>query len=158
MNVPIFLGGFLILCLGLAKAICPSGWTAHGASCFYFKKETYNWFDAKLTCQSMGGYLAEDSSSSRHEMLNRLVENHGATSGFTWIGLQDFAEENVFVWDHSGETAKQTFWGPSEPQDYRGEEDCVGLHYGRWNDLNCEDFHVHFICEKPAQGTGEPIG
>ncbi|XP_076468347.1 lactose-binding lectin l-2-like [Babylonia areolata] len=157
MNVLLVYGGFLVFCLGFAEANCPNGWTAHGEFCFHFMKETYNWFDAKLTCQSMGGYLAEDSSPSRHEMLKGLVQTHGATSQLTWIGLQDFAEENVFVWDHSGVRAEHFFWRPTEPQDRDGEEDCVALHHGLWDDMNCEDKHVHFICEKPVTEE-EPIG
>ena len=75
--------------------------------------------------------------------------SRAATSGFTWIGLQDFAEENLFVWAHSKEPAQPTFWKPGEPEDQNGEEDCVALHLGGWIDGNCEDSRWHFICELP---------
>ncbi|XP_076467428.1 lactose-binding lectin l-2-like isoform X2 [Babylonia areolata] len=153
MAVPSVFCAVVILCLGVVRVTggrCPTGWSPYEDEfCFLLRKETYNWFDATSVCRTMGAYLAEDTSDSRHTFLNDLVHSHGFTSNYTWIGLQDFAEENVFVWSHSGRRAYPTFWGPSEPQDKGGEEDCVALHTGGWIDNNCEDGRGHFICEKP---------
>ncbi|XP_076468276.1 lactose-binding lectin l-2-like [Babylonia areolata] len=154
----------LALCLGAGSVTatnCPDGWTSHQEFCFLLMKETYNWFDAKSACETLGGYLAEDLDDSRHQFLNGLIRTHGFTYSYTWIGLQDFAEESVFVWSHSKERAYPTFWAPSEPQDKGGEEDCVALYNGGWIDNNCEDGRAHFICEAEAaeeEGPGEPIG
>ena len=51
------------------------------------------------------------------------------------------------MWSSSRESAHPTFWGPGEPQDAHGEEDCVAFHQGAWIDTNCEDSHYHSICE-----------
>ncbi|XP_076468021.1 lactose-binding lectin l-2-like [Babylonia areolata] len=152
----------LVLCLGAGRVTatnCPDGWSPHQEFCFLLMKETYNWFDAKSACETIKGYLAEDLDDSRHQFLNGLIRTHGFTRDYTWIGLQDIAEENVFVWSHSGERVRHTYWRPTEPQDGGGEEDCVAMSEGGWIDNNCEDGRGHFICEKEAvEGTGEPIG
>ena len=66
-----------------------------------------------------------------------------------WLGLQDFAEEGVFVWTRTSQQPNPTFWNSGEPEDAEGEEDCVGLEedQGGWYDANCEDGRYPFICE-----------
>ena len=67
-----------------------------------------------------------------------------------WIGLNDFAEEGVFVWTSSLERAESTFWGSGEPGDSGHEEDCAVLRESdfEWHDYNCETPKFPFVCEK----------
>jgi hypothetical protein len=66
-----------------------------------------------------------------------------------WIGLYDIAEEGVFRWISDMKLAYPSFWGSGQPDDNNIAEDCVELYAvnSNWNDQNCENNHVPFICE-----------
>lgn len=63
-----------------------------------------------------------------------------------WIGLDDIAVEDRFVWA-DGIARPWTNWNDGEPNN-AGEEDCTELRAdsGRWNDLPC-DIRRAVICE-----------
>jgi hypothetical protein len=71
----------------------------------------------------------------------------------TWIGLEDFLHDGRFVWVTSQETPEFTVWGPGEPNDDRGNEDCAHIWFptssrGLWNDGSCE-LQYWALCERP---------
>ncbi|KAF9790181.1 hypothetical protein SFRURICE_010841 [Spodoptera frugiperda] len=44
-------------------------------------------------------------------------------------------------------------WGPGEPNNNKGEEDCVVLfENGQFNDVNCNNMK-HFVCKKPLEAV-----
>ncbi|XP_072181990.1 alpha-N-acetylgalactosamine-specific lectin-like [Diadema setosum] len=80
-----------------------------------------------------------------------------STSGVRlWIGINDIAEEGEFVWS-DGSNASYQNWRPNQPDNYRGQEDCVQIglaHVSRneWNDIDCNSDTIrHFICKGPAR-------
>jgi hypothetical protein len=65
---------------------------------------------------------------------------------YVWIGLEDFAQENQFVWVSTQETPEFTDWGAGEPNDYDHDpshpghnEDCVWIWRNKWNDADCSE-------------------
>jgi hypothetical protein len=65
-----------------------------------------------------------------------------------WIGLNDRAAEDTFVWT-DGSPVDFTQWGAGEPNN-SGDEDCVHLSSGSgdWNDLFCGQQNP-YICRLP---------
>ena len=64
-----------------------------------------------------------------------------------WAGFNDLTVENYWDWD--GPFATYTNWGPSEPNNWNGDEDCALLNQwndGTWNDANC-DTNAYYVCE-----------
>ena len=67
-----------------------------------------------------------------------LPENTGA-----WIGLNDIETEGDFVW-HDMSLSPYRAWRVDMP-DNSGEEDCVEVQAGGWNDFLCNSPRP-FIC------------
>ena len=63
----------------------------------------------------------------------------------TWLGLNDIAEEGVWVWS-DGSPVTHTKFGLGQP-DNSGNEDCVEMKSnGFLNDRSCGVL-LHFFCE-----------
>lgn len=64
------------------------------------------------------------------------IRNGSISTGYTWS---------------DGTPLSHTNWGPGEPNNHDGREDCVEMvtnangSYSSWNDLNC-DAHQDWIC------------
>jgi hypothetical protein len=84
---------------------------ANGHS-YYLISATSNWFAAEAEAVSLGGHLATDNDAAEHAWIAANIGPFVAGyPGFAaaWIGLNDLAVENNFVWV-SGESTP--FWGP----------------------------------------------
>ncbi len=42
-----------------------------------------------------------------------------------WLGMADFAEEGVWIWQHSYQPVEYTNWVSGQPDDRDGHEDCA---------------------------------
>ena len=59
---------------------------------------------------------------------------------YYWIGLTDSAVEGQFIWEHSSKPLEWSHWAWFEPNNARGNEDCVMSGYGNdgvWDDMDC---------------------
>lgn len=131
---------------------CPPGnWTLNGESCYYFRRETYNWFDSKVVCKTINSKLAEVQTAEEEEFLVSVINQTYGFHQYVWLGLQDFKEEGEWVWSSNQQPAQLTFWNAGEPQDRNGAEDCAGIVGGGWFDANCEHDHYTFVCETDAR-------
>merc|ERR1712087_192588 len=125
---------------------CPDGWVSHRGQCFLYMRETYSWFDSLEVCRKLGGHLVEDDSDIQHRFIGGLIEQHGGNVK-VWIGAQDFDVEGTFEWTNSETLVGTSYWGPNEPNDDKGEGDCVGMAKEGWFDANCEEGRYSFICQ-----------
>ncbi len=67
--------------------------------------------------------------------------------GYARIGMNDIAEEGVFVWEDGSPVTHQR-WAPSNPNGGTGEN-CVSISKteGGFADLPCHEWGVFAICE-----------
>ncbi|KAJ8320421.1 hypothetical protein KUTeg_002008 [Tegillarca granosa] len=71
------------------------------------------------------------------------------------IGLSDQRYEGSFRWEGTGETVGLTDWWKGQPDNHKGNEDCVHIarSYGySWNDIPCEHYKSSYICQKKVAG------
>jgi len=136
-----------------ALCVCPGDWIDYSSygSCYKFFSNGKNWSDAKTTCQNLyaNGKLAEVGNQQENDFLVNYMKSHGV--GSVWIGAQDQAQENHFVWDQHKNSLGYTNWGPNEPSN-DDNEDCVIIDQGRWSegkwdDHKCSGWNHPFFCE-----------
>ena len=118
---------------------------------FYVYNTPRTWSQARADCIFHGQDLAWiDSQEENNILLNGIRDD---TSSF-WIGLNDMAHENNWVWAN-GRRPGFTFWETGEPNDDGGVADCGemwGLDHGhyannhRWNDIACEAYTRKYVC------------
>jgi hypothetical protein len=118
-----------------------SGWGKHYDLCF--DKKHYQ--PAREHCQLGGGDLAIVDDPIKQEVLVSAVVDIWWTDW--WIGLDDLAEEGVYVWV-DGTPLEWSAWADNEPNN-SGNEDCNHFAHwasGNWNDIPC-DRDLAYICE-----------
>eukprot|EP00058_Branchiostoma_floridae_P007809 XP_002593297.1 hypothetical protein BRAFLDRAFT_83844 [Branchiostoma floridae] len=98
---------------------------------------------AVRSCEQDGATLV----MPRDAMSNVLVSFTPLET--TWIGLHDRRKEGHFEWIDGAPLGHYNLWGPGQPDDGQGKEDCVEFAVNinqRWNDLSC-DRRRPFICQ-----------
>ncbi|XP_018431303.1 PREDICTED: pulmonary surfactant-associated protein D-like, partial [Nanorana parkeri] len=99
--------------------------------------------EAKVSCASAGGQLATPRTSEENQAIFSISRN---LKKHAFMGITDMQTEGVFRYP-SGETITYSNWGPSEPNNTNGVEDCVEIREtGKWNDENCSSKRF-YICE-----------
>ncbi|XP_068430349.1 uncharacterized protein [Clinocottus analis] len=132
---------------------CATGWTAlpHFRNCYrLFHNVDWSmkksWGAAHEDCVSRGGNLVSIHNQEEEEFL--ALYSKGTSK---WIGLKHNPLEGGYSWT-DGNPVSHTNWGPGEPNNHEGREECVEMvsstngTYSQWNDLNC-DAHQDWICE-----------
>ena len=98
------------------------------------------WNDAKIACESQGGYLATVTSKAENDWLI----NNGLFSDGGWLGATDGTTEGQWKWV-TGEEWSYTNWSPGEPNN-AGDEDYLEYYSnGKWNDWNAVS--IPYLCE-----------
>ena len=113
------------------------------------------WLDASESCSTKGGHLLKiETEDENYYIKGKLEEFEIGEGDYFWTAGNDRKIEGVYTWNEgTGEEGGQEIvygdWHPTEPNDYRGKEDCVALFppmdYG-WNDFPC-DMKMFYICE-----------
>jgi hypothetical protein len=125
------------------------GWrtTAFGGRTFLHHDGPATYAQGEALCGGRGGRLVTLGSAEENAFVRTL--NESAVD--TWVGLSDRAQEGRFVWA-SNAPVHYINWAPGQPDDARGDEDCVALwdNAGRpvWNDVSC-DLARTVTCELP---------
>ncbi|XP_060586405.1 uncharacterized protein LOC132742102, partial [Ruditapes philippinarum] len=107
--------------------------------------------EAIADCKSKGGNLASFHSAADIDTVwrNALV----GTSSSYWIGLNDQATENGYVW--TDKTSVNVLnWADKQPDNYKGMEDCVEMwsSTSKWNDAACSSKNNWICMVKRGQG------
>ena len=85
-----------------------------------------------------------------------IKANYLTGRGNYWIGLSDSETEGDWKWADGTKLSEYKNWGQQQPNDNRGNQDCVVIRLGsshnrnydgEWNDVNCSK-NKGFICEK----------
>lgn len=109
------------------------------------------WTNARLSCESQGGYLATITSQSENDwIVKELITTAKASS--IWIGGTDAAAEGNWKW-RNGEEWGYTNWHTGEPNN-AGNENVLTIYapYGTWNDWGAKNSRgtlnrAAYICE-----------
>ncbi|XP_056334757.1 pulmonary surfactant-associated protein D-like [Danio aesculapii] len=105
---------------------------------------TFN--DGIKFCKDAGGTLVVPKTAAENQALVRVSVSSALTTGKPYIGVTDREIEGQFV-DIEGKQLTFTNWGPRQPDDYRGAQDCGVIDVsGTWDDGNCGDIRP-IICE-----------
>ena len=114
---------------------------------FYICMVAVDWQQARMACAAAGDGLAVIETALQNLLALTLIGESPAPPS-AWIGLNDIETEDTFVW-YDMNPAQYRSWRFDMP-DNSGEEDCVELQPGGWNDLSC-DSPRPFICRDTGQ-------
>ncbi|KAM9449844.1 uncharacterized protein Hap1MRO34_022307 [Clarias gariepinus] len=121
------------------------------ASCFNSKlyvmsNEKKNWTESRQDCMNKGADLVIINSAEEQDFITEQLQG-----GHAWIGLSDRDTEKVWKWvDGTPVTPGFSKWGPNQPDNQKGDEDCGMTGYPdeqHWNDSPCS-LKLFWICEK----------
>uniref|UniRef100_A0A6P4DW04 Accessory gland protein Acp29AB-like n=1 Tax=Drosophila rhopaloa TaxID=1041015 RepID=A0A6P4DW04_DRORH len=128
----------------LSTSTTPISFEKIGSRLFYIEPSNeLNWYEAESFCQDNGGHLAAFENFEEYQAVRAKIRYFG----LYWIGINDEAEEGVFVTSTSGEPAPFLKWYRNQP-DSAGDEDCVQI-YGYLDGMNdniCSK-KMLFICQ-----------
>ncbi|VDH92205.1 C-type lectin superfamily 17 member A [Mytilus galloprovincialis] len=136
---------------GATSQSCHQGWTYYQKSCYYFSDITLDWINAGAFCQVHHSELVAIETQAENAFIESEVKNR--TGGY-WLGGNDSVTEGVWEWTSTDEVFDYTNFGPGEPNDSNGGEDClmtVSALNGKWNDGICST-SLLFICERMKEG------
>ena len=130
-------------------------------SCYLFENERKaHWHAAWDECAAQDARLVKIESETENDFITAELQrlNPGSSDQYFTAG-NDLDIENEWVWADmingtiaitNVEDIAYSNWGETEPNDYKGNEDCLSIYplmdY-KWNDSPCELLY-HFICEK----------
>ena len=80
------------------------------------------------------------SEAQSHFIWDLSRKQETVTEYGVWIGLHR-GEDDEFYWINGTEFSPggHFYWGET-PDNYKGEEDCVHIKEGKWNDLRCDSY------------------
>eukprot|EP00058_Branchiostoma_floridae_P003482 XP_002588970.1 hypothetical protein BRAFLDRAFT_89161 [Branchiostoma floridae] len=129
---------------------CPTGYTEFRGICYKAFNTGKTFGDAAAACGEDGGTLAMPRDAGTNAFLIYL---HNAVSDKRafWFGLHDQREEGSFEWVDGSALGTYSSWGPGQPDNYGGNEDCVvyiaaSSRKDKWGDYSC-DVLIRFICQ-----------
>ncbi|KAI8487892.1 hypothetical protein Bbelb_343400 [Branchiostoma belcheri] len=125
---------------------CPiAGYSSFNGVCYKAFPYPKTYAEARQTCAADGGLLA----MPKNGVINTFIYNlAGGGNQHRWIGLTDATVEGQWIFE-DGETLSSTGytnWGPGEPNDFGGGEDCGEMRGALWNDAPCQNARS-FICQ-----------
>ena len=118
-----------------------------------FVSETLSWSSAQAYCENINGRLAEPRTLKEYLFVRSIWEDFG--SGIhMWLGGSKTQNEGRYVWlTDSQPVENEAFnvWAEGEPNNYKGNEDCLEFSHHEasslgFNDRDC-DFSQKFVCE-----------
>nr|ABQ40396.1 codakine isoform 2 [Codakia orbicularis] len=141
---------FLVLVVvGTAAAGCPDGWTQFLDLCYIYQSAKASWASAQSSCQALGGILAEPDTACENEVLIHMCKENGDAGSFgPWLGGQKVG--GAWQWSSSGAAFDYLRWGPHEPNNSGGNEDCLHYNWLSWNDLRCH-YQASYLCQRAAE-------
>ncbi|XP_052068914.1 perlucin-like [Mytilus californianus] len=125
-----------------------------------FSSDALSWYLAESSCRGHGARLAEVTTKAQSDYLISMVKILKNGHEY-WLGGRDDIIEGTWQWASSDRVFTYTAWGPSNPSNSGGNEDCLHLHdFGsdgiKWNDILCQRA-MKFICEKQLDSDNSEI-
>ncbi|XP_075962148.1 ladderlectin-like [Anarhichas minor] len=123
----------------LQRANCPMFWYSFNNRCYKYVATDMTWADAEIHCVSQGANLVSIHSLEEQNFVKFLIKNFDLAEARTWIGLSDTQKEGAWMWS-DGSAVSFVYWSNGQPDNYKGNEDCVATNYPKglkWNDSVC---------------------
>ncbi|XP_065644833.1 macrophage mannose receptor 1-like isoform X3 [Hydra vulgaris] len=144
---------FCYICkLKIVNLTCPGGWIQSAAYCYLYQYSPKNYQDSLLSCQSYGGNLLSVEDQVENEFILSFIIGNNLVKTSTWIGLNDIKAPREFRWS-DGTPLSYTNWKINEPFNLDGNEHCVELSSGGWNDTDCGK-NFSYICKLKIKCNG----
>ncbi|XP_008413169.1 galactose-specific lectin nattectin-like [Poecilia reticulata] len=107
------------------------------------------WAAAESVCLSLDGHLASIRSTNEYNFIRQLVLSSSKTNAQSWIGGHDSAEEGNWLWS-DGSKFLFHHWGKNEPNNGKGNEDCMEINFAEQDYVNDTVCSLKFpsICAK----------
>lgn len=148
-------------CAAATVETCPGGCVVRArpetARTYLFCAVGAPWTGAQATCAGQAMRLARVDDAAEDAWL-RATGNEALGAVQFWLGANDRAVEDVWVWDDGAQfwqgngggtpiAGLYTHWDGGEPNDDDGE-DCGEIRAdGAWNDVECNDSRT-YVCER----------
>ncbi|EGT60493.1 hypothetical protein CAEBREN_24453 [Caenorhabditis brenneri] len=140
-------------------AACPDGWKYWNSKCYKKFNEWGTYYDATLSCSTIGAQLVSISSESENGALWRAFDSNVLVdeSEVSWIGLK-YVSGNWMNTD--GYISGYFNWAPTQPA--MGSGQCVQMitdslknatylwQRGGWKTFDCTSVSASYICEMDA--------
>ena len=96
-------------------------------------------------------------ASITSEAENTFVKNLLGSNSDAWIGLNDIATQETYVWS-DGTAFSYTSWDSSQPNNANQKQDCVLIkNTGKWDDVVCGGSRK-FVCKtSTSTSTAAPV-
>nr|XP_047145915.1 uncharacterized protein LOC105843863 isoform X2 [Hydra vulgaris] len=134
---------------------CADDWIYNENYCYFFNSITKkNWQDSYSLCLNYGGNLLSVANEEENLFIKNQLQDDTIKNQNFWIGLNDQRNENTFEWSDSTPTLIYN-WIPNEPNNDKGNEDCVIANSVGWYDIPC-DSQFGFICKTKSE-TADPV-
>ncbi len=134
---------------------CISPWTSFGNHCYLFVTDAKTFDEAEQYCQGLSrlgrpSHLASIMSQEENDFLFLLATlMNGGVYQLTWLGYRRDSTTGSFAWIDGSPSMTYINWGPNEPNNSAGKEDCVEMwDTSMWNDETCTESR-RFICKTP---------
>jgi hypothetical protein len=136
-------------CSGLIDqgGVCPCPVEHYGDHAYMFC-EAYEltWSEAEAACVHYGYHLVTLDDEAENLWVTDVLDGYGEEDW--WCGLNDLAEEDVWVWVSGSESSYRS-WASGQPNNWLWNQHCVVLYSegdATWNDESCSG-HNRFVCE-----------
>ncbi|XP_046361029.2 CD209 antigen-like protein A [Haliotis rufescens] len=114
--------------------------------CYRYYTEKKEWNAAQQECTSVSANLIPIHDDRSRDLMRSLI-----STGVVWIGLNDIASEQAWVWV-DGSALTSNYWNPGEPLSSR-TSNCVCYNPHRsqgWDDVRCNN-NYPFVCKYTLQ-------
>ena len=115
---------------------CPAGFSRCAGRCLsHLLTQKLTYAAAAAACAELGAHLAVP----RSEAENQCVISASVVQNQPMLGVTDIVDEGSFVGDDArcgAVPADAAWWAAGEPNN-AGDEDCVVVGSGMWNDVPC---------------------
>ncbi|XP_067232917.1 C-type mannose receptor 2-like [Chanodichthys erythropterus] len=125
------------------------GWRKNNGICYYYNDtDIVDFHMALVRCYEEKAHLVSIADEAEQSYVVSLVGTGQVAAA--WIGMRMFGVAGgEYLWTDLSPVT-YVHWGPGEPNDANGEEQCVQMnrHPGSWNDANCGRASAGYVCKK----------
>ncbi len=114
---------------------------------FFGMQFARTWFQAREFCAGFGGDLASIWDAQEYTVLKQFNQRQNTETHLNaYAGLNDIGAEGVHEWsDGSKFNVAAITWGPTQPDNYLGSQDCSRLYIYEMDDIDCT-LTIPFLC------------